>query len=119
MCTVTKHFHVKLEWTDTGYKLLENVHYYSERYDKDVMAFEGEEFDGATGAIDVCPIAWIVHDVLCRDGEFFDGSICTNWQASMVLSDILKEKGFWFRCRSWFVATFLFGGGKARKNGMW
>jgi hypothetical protein len=110
---------IKLEYTDKGYILLENLLYYSKRYDKDVMAFVGEEFDGATGAVDVCPPGWIAHDVLCRDGEFADGSICTNWQASMVLHDILKENGFYVRARTWFIATWLFGGGKARKNGLW
>ena len=93
--------------------------YYSWRYDKFVTVKAGFESDGATGARDINSLSWWVHDVLCDFGVFDDGTPCTNWQASMILSDILKAEGRWFRARSWFVATWLFGGGKARDNGMY
>ena len=102
-----------------NYAITEDVFYYSERYDRCVIAYKGEVFDGATGAIDIDSKSWLIHDVLCRDGCWSDCSPCTNWQASQVLKDILKEEGRWFRARSWFVATWLFGGGKARENGMY
>lgn len=101
------------------YVITEYVQYYSKRYGKFVHARKGEVFDGATGAIDIDSKSWLFHDVLCRDGCWADGTPCTNWQASKVLSDILKEEGRWFRARSWFAATWLFGGGKARDNGLW
>lgn len=104
---------------DRGYyKNPELIIYYSERYSKCITVPIGYPSDGATGALDVCPKAWYVHDKLCDFGHFDDGSPCTNWQASTILSDILKEEGYWFRTHTWKYTTFLFGGGEARKNGM-
>lgn len=93
--------------------------YYSWRYDKFVTVKAGFESDGATGARDINSLSWWVHDVLCDYGVFDDGTPCNNWQASAILSDILKAEGRWFRARTWFVMTWLFGGGKARDNGMY
>lgn len=92
--------------------------YYSERYNKTIICPVGMVSDGATVALDIASFAWLVHDRLCNTGKFSDGSECKNWQASSVCSDVLKRDGFWFRARSWKYATFSFGGGKARKNGM-
>lgn len=92
--------------------------YYSKRYNKSVSVPKGYESDGATGARDINSKAWWIHDILCDKGEWLDGTLCTNWQASTVLSDVLKEEGRWFRARTWWLATWLFGGGEARKNGM-
>lgn len=100
------------------YELKKDIGYYCPRYDKRVTAKAGERFDGATGAIDIDSRAWIIHDVLCRDGCFDDGSKCNNRQASQILSDILRSEGRWFRSVTWYFATWLFGGGQARKNGM-
>lgn len=101
-----------------NYVMKETISYYSERYKRSVVAKAGDDFDGATGAMDIDSRSWIFHDVLCRDGCFSDGTPCNNWQASQVLSDVLKEEGRWFRQYTWLLATWLFGGGKARKNGM-
>lgn len=101
------------------YVMTSTLKYFSPRYRRWVIANKGDRFDGATGAIDIDSKAWIIHDVLCRDGRFADGTKCTNWMASHILKDILKDEGRWFRARTWFVATWLFGGGKARENGMW
>lgn len=101
-----------------GYRLLEDISYFSTRYDKWIGAEKGDRSDGATSAKDLDSFGWIFHDELCTDGTFEDGSTCTNWQASHVLTDIMELEGYWFRTRSWFVATWLFGGGKARDNGM-
>ena len=100
------------------YELKTTLKYFSPRYQRWVIAKAGERFDGATGAIDIDSKAWIIHDVLCRDGKFADRSKCTNWQASMILHDILEDEGRWFRKVTWFWATWLFGGGKARVNGL-
>ena len=92
--------------------------YDSDRYGKSVTVKKDYASDGATGASDIYTKSWWVHDVLCDTGKWDDGTLCTNWQASMVLSDILKSEGRNIRSKTWLVATFLFGGGKARKNGM-
>ena len=102
-----------------GYKVKKKKSYYSFRYGKTLTIKPTDlPYDGATYAIDIDSFGWLFHDVACRDGCFDDGSKCTNWQASQILSDILKEEGRWFRSKTWLAATWLFGGGKARKNGM-
>lgn len=108
-------------WHEKGENYVNDVEfsYYSARYDKCITVPEGYSSDGATGAKDITSRGWWVHDVLCDTGAFDDGTGCTNWQASSILSDILKKEGRWFRSRSWFVATWLFGGGKARDNGLY
>lgn len=103
-----------------GYEVIRDFEYFSKRYSKMVVARVGDPYyDGATGAIDINSYGWLVHDVLCRDGTFDDGTPCTNLQASTVLSDILADEGRWFRRISWWASTWLLGGGKARDNGMW
>jgi hypothetical protein len=93
--------------------------YYSKRYDKTVTVPKDYPSDGATGAFDVCAKAWFTHDVLCDSGVFDDGTQCSNWQASQILSDILADDcNRWFRKHTWFWATWLFGGGKCRDNNM-
>ena len=105
-----KEFSVDISWTESGYQLLEDVFVFSHRYQKWIIALTGEEFDGASGAIDICPMAWIPHDVLCRDCCFADGTKVTNWQASRVISDQLEMYGHSVRSKTWFWATYLFGG---------
>lgn len=90
--------------------------YWSDRYDKGITIPAGYQSDGATGAIDIPDsIAWWVHDRLCDRGSFDDGTECTNWQASTILSDILLAEGRWVRAFTWRWSTFLFGGSKLRK----
>jgi len=101
-----------------NYIIHKTMCYYSQRYSKLIVARVGDVFDGATGAFDIDTRAWIFHDILCRDGFFNDGTPCTNWQASLVLKDILAEDGKWFRQYTWFAATWIFGGGRARDNGL-
>lgn len=93
--------------------------YYSWRYDKFVHVPKGYPSDGATWAKDIDSLGWWVHDVLCDFGIFEDGTACNNWQASMILRDILWSEGYWFRSVTWFIGTWLGGGGLARKNGMY
>lgn len=92
----------------------ETLVYYSERYDKYITVPEGYLSDGATGAIDIDSDGWWVHDKLCDTGLFDDGTKCTNWQASTILSDILRSEKRWFRAIYWWPMTYLFGGGKCR-----
>lgn len=111
------------------YKNLKRLVYYSDRYNKVAVCPYGYWSDGATFAVDVkgpWPVqvgpdtyyksrAWLVHDVLCEFGCWEDGTEVTNFQASMVLHDILADEGRWWRSKGWFVATFLFGGNNLRK----
>lgn len=101
------------------YRLTKPFIYFDEEYGKYVFLPIDYASDGATRALDINSIGWFVHDWLCDYGVWADGTLCTNWQASSVLSSILKSEGRWFRARTWFAATWMFGGGKARRNGMW
>ena len=102
-----------------GYRVIKDKTYYSKRYNNYLQIKTTDKpYDGATGAMDINSFSWLFHDVACRDGCFMDGELLTNWQASNILSDILKSEGRWFRARTWHVATWLFGGGKARDNGL-
>jgi len=93
--------------------------YSSDRYHKSVTVPKGYVSDGATWAIDIKSDSWWVHDKLCDTGRWDDGSACSNWQASTVLSDILRHEGRYIRAQYWRIFTWLFGGGQARTNGMW
>jgi hypothetical protein len=97
---------------------MEEIFYTSDRYNKFVYVPMGYPSDGATGALDIDSKSWWVHDVLCDTGVFFDGTPCTNWQASCILGDILRSERRWARAVYWKWLTFAFGGGKARDNGM-
>ena len=78
--------YVDLYCPDDGYKyvFLDHVTYYSKHYDKCVSVKHGDLSDGASGAADINSLAWWVHDQLCRTGEFDDGTLCNNWQASKI-----------------------------------
>lgn len=102
----------------TGYRFKCNIAYFSKRYKKWITIDKSDWSDGATGAKDINSFGWPFHDELCNTGLFADGSKCNNLQASHVVSDILEEEGRWFRTNTWFVFTWLFGGQKARENGM-
>jgi len=102
-----------------GYRVIKGKDYFSVRYQKHLnIRVTDKPYDGASGAMDIDSFGWLFHDVACRDGCFSDGSPLNNWQASQILSDILKSEGRWFRRYTWFAATWLFGGGKARDNGI-
>lgn len=101
------------------YTLPYQINYFSTRYNRAVTVPVGYRSDGATFAIDIWSEGFWVHDKLCDTGKWDDGTLCNNWQASQVLSDILKKEGRWLRSKYWFWATWLFGGGEARKNGMY
>lgn len=102
---------------DKPYLLLKDIRYKT-RYGNWVYVPAGRRSDGATGAFDIISEAWWVHDEMSAMGTFEDGMLCSNLQASTALYDILRSEGYWFRARTWFLATLAFGGGKARKNGI-
>ena len=83
--------------------------YYSNRYKKYVTVLKGELSDGASGAFDINSKSWKVHDVLKKYQVWDDSTKCTNKQASYVIYDILKDEGRWFRARSWYYSTLVWG----------
>jgi hypothetical protein len=93
--------------------------YHSERYGRSITIHKGYPSDGATFAPDIDSDGWWVHDRICETGAWDAGTKITNWQASMVLYDIMRDEGYvgWFS-RVWRTVTFLIGGGAARENGM-
>lgn len=97
----------------------ERIEYYSKRYDKFVIIEKGYGSDGATFAEDIYSRSWWVHDKLCDEGTWADGTPVTNWQASMVLRDILLDEGRYVRACRWFVWTFLVGGRRLKKENGW
>lgn len=103
-----------------GYKVKEHIGYWSLRYKKWIICEAKDISDGATYAKDLNSFGWIFHDELCNECIFEDGSPCTNWQASQVLTDIMAIEGFWFRKYSWLWSTFLLGGDEIKEtNGWW
>lgn len=80
--------------------------YFSSRYNTHVVLPKGYKSDGASGpAEDIVSTGWWVHDKLYEDKKWADGTKCSPWQSSMVLSDILHAEGRWFRAFTWFWAT--------------
>jgi hypothetical protein len=101
------HYDVIYEDGERSYKLQSEIIYHSPRYNKMATVPAGYISDGASGAPDLASRGWWVHDWLCDGEKFDDGSLCTSWQSSMILHDLLKEEGRWFRARSWMIATYL------------
>lgn len=111
---------IKCRFVGDGFECEEDFTYYSPRYKKSVTVKRGFYSDGASGpARDIISNSWWVHDVLCRYGKWDDGTKVSNLEASMVLYDILWSESYKKTAVIWSVSTFLFGGGMARKNGLW
>ena len=89
--------------------------YYSPRYKKSITVPMGYRSDGATYAPDLSNTAFFIHDWLCEENGFDDGTPATRLQASWVYADILKEKGFW-QHRHRRIMTYWFGGKKLKKK---
>ena len=98
-----------------GYLSDEELRYFSERYQKRVIVRRWTWSDGATGAWDIHSNSWWVHDQLCKDGCWADGSDVTPWQAATVLGDILREEGRLVRATTWKYTTLMLGCKKAHE----
>jgi hypothetical protein len=97
---------------------------YLTRYGKEIVGHPGYKWNGADWVNDLddgptMSMAPLIHDVACEFGTFDDGSPISNWQASQVLKDILKDEGRWVRMVPWRWGTFLFGGGFIKKRNGW
>ena len=99
------------------YLCVKKYRWFSYRYGKTVTIEEGDESDGATGAWDIHSSSWWIHDKLCERTTWDDGTPVTAFKAAMTLRDVLLTEGRWFRANIWFVATFIGGCKKVRKNG--
>ena len=120
MIPTFKPVYERIEHGKYKYRLCCGASYFSERYEKWVEIPEGRLSDGATGARDLPDSwSWWFHDELCSDAAWSDGTPCSNWQASMVLKDILDEEGYDLRKYTWKWATFLFGGWKIKRRVGW
>lgn len=97
--------------TNTGrYSLLRDISYYSPRFKKYKTVKTSFDSDGASGpAPDLSGWSWWVHDSLCLDEKWDDGSPCSVMDASLVLHDILKSECRPVRACTWFVATLGYG----------
>jgi len=95
------------------------LRYYSKRYGKYIDVERGFPSDGATGAIDIKSGGWWVHDKICTTWKFSDGTTRTNFQASSILSDILRKEGRWCRAIYWWPATYAFVGCKLLAVNLW
>lgn len=100
------------------YRSIGAYRYYSARYNRYTTIPHDYPSDGATSAPDLDTDAWWFHDWVCDFGFWDDGTPIDNWTASTILADILWEDGYKPRAVWWWWATYLFGGGQARKNGM-
>jgi len=105
----------------TRYKYVSNreIVYKSPRYGKTITVPKGRKSDGATWATDIDSDSWWVHDELCLQGKWDDGSPVFALQAARVISDILWSEERWFRAVYWAIGTLLLGCAKAKENGWW
>ena len=112
---------IKYHWDQRVKRYIcdETYRYFSPRYKKWVVIYEGDDSDGATGAFDIRSSAWFIHDKLCEKACWQDETPVTAWQAAQVLSDILWDEGRWARSVYWKWSTFLFGCKAPRENGWW
>lgn len=125
------------------YERLTELVYYSPMFNRTITVPAGRKSDGATGARDlgvtetgwrkwwdvvvryilksygsVETEAWWIHDELCLNGCWDDGHKISNFVCSTVLAVVLHGDGYTKEAIYWWFATFLFGGGQARKNGL-
>ena len=61
--------------------------------------------------------AWYGHDDICNTG-MIGGRRVSNFTASLCLSLLLWKDGYRAEAFTWFLPTFIGGGGEAKKNGM-
>ena len=110
---------IKSKRVPGGYEVTETYRYYSKLFNRYLTIEAGFFSDGATKAPDIEDTdAWFIHDKICQSGQWDDGTKISNFTASTVLAiemfnDGYRRLSFW-----WWWATYLCGGGQARKNGM-
>ena len=81
---------------------------------------KGMRSDLATLAQDIDPESEFTHDAFCKDPYWDCGTPISNWQASREFRQIIIRNGHW-KTRAWIrhYGTFLFGGGRVKKQNGW
>ncbi len=93
--------------------------YTSVRYGRQLTIPDDYPSNGANVVKDRCATAFFCHDFCCNEGAWDNDIRMCNREASFVYHDILVHAGYPFLAKIRWIGTFLFGGGQARKNGMW
>ena len=75
--------------------------------------------NGADKVKDLIPLAWHIHDAICKVPYWDDGTPITNFKASWIYRSILRWNGIKVRAVGRFVFTFLFGGKTIKKQAGW
>ena len=102
-------------WGRKYYYLDRHYTHYSERHDKHITADPGI-YDGATGAFDDVPEAWLPHDAACLKGVWDDGTPIKRIEAADLVSDILSKYGYKVRSQAWKWSTYWLGCDKVKNN---
>lgn len=99
---------IKSEKVEGGWISLAPYRYKSSRFDK-VKTLPARFFsDGATGVPDPEGTdAWFMHDILCQDPYWDDGTPLSNADASLVLYDIAVRDGYNLFASAAWIATHL------------
>ena len=128
--------------TRDGYRVTKTFVYYSVRYNKYLTLEKGMYSDGATGFVDLgttkfwakilnriklkihpkiqtmASADWfLIHDKACYTGAWDDGVKMANFVASTIAYDVLLSEGWKYLSKAIWLATWIFGGGAAKKNG--
>ena len=103
-------FHIEFDSRGRRVYVLHNsLTYHSPRYGRTATVPCGYRSDGASGpARDIASAAWWVHDYLCDQSRWDDGTLTTPWQRSAVLSDILRAEGHYVSAVTWRWATLVY-----------
>lgn len=91
------------------YRLLERHIYTCPKTGETITSEAGDEFDGATGALDIYNSGFVPHDTCCRRGRWDSGKKITRAGAASILYYSQKARGGHVRAITWPVATYLFG----------
>ncbi len=112
---ISKYFQTIDREDQVWYILLEKLIWLDKATDKFITVPKYFISDGASGAIDIKSKGWWIHDWLCEENGYDDGTYCNNWNASRILSGILFSERRPFRSLYWRVSTFILGGKHLRK----
>lgn len=104
--------------------------HYSHTYHKRKTIKFGYESDGSSGGVDKPSKYWWIHDAICDNPKWDDGTPINAKQAATVIKEILREEATRYLrkldsvftyLQSYYIPglTFLFGCKRARENGWW
>jgi len=110
---------IKIKFVGDGYETVGAYKAYIKMFNRHIDVPDRMYSDGATSAPDLKHTdSWLIHDAVCRYGKWADGTLISNFVASTILATELWKDGYRKESFYWWWATYLKGGGQARKNGM-